>query len=158
MLPKIHILFGAVFSLLLWLGFPQVTLLGALVVFLASVLIDIDHYLYYVYKTGKWSIKDSFNWFLKNKQLFSKMNNKEKQGIYSGLCFLHGIETLLILFILSLFHFTFSALFIFIAIGFLFHQTLDLIELHRKNYNYDKVVSFIYAVYNSKDKKLLQEL
>lgn len=157
MLPKIHIIFGLAFSILLFLIFPTMGWIGFLIIFLSSFLIDIDHYLYYVYRTGKWSIKDSFRWFLKNKKLFNSMNRQQKDKIYTGLCFLHGIEAIILLLIAWLIFYPNNFVF-FIILGFVFHQLLDTIHIHTSEYRYDKVISFIYSVKQAKKRKLLQEI
>lgn len=158
MLPSKHIIFGAIFSILVWLFFPVMGWLGAMIIFLSSVLIDVDHYLYYVYKKREFDIKDSVRWYLSNTDLVKKMNKKQKANFYSGLYFLHGIEAIILLILLML---TFPNIFnftIFIIIGFLFHQVLDAINLYKNEYRLDKVMSFTYAVYNSKNKMLIQNL
>lgn len=112
MLPKYHILFGFLFSLILYLLFPFVGLLGFLTIFLSSFLIDIDHYLYYVFKKKDLNLKSAYYFFIK------------KPKINPAMYFLHGIEVLSILFILGLF---LNNLFLFIFIGFVFHLFLDVI-------------------------------
>ena len=159
MFPRTHIIWGFLFSLILYLFFPSsIGLIGALIIFLSSFLIDIDHYLYYVYKTRNWSIGKSILWYFKNKEKFKIMTGKQKERIYTGLCFLHGAEALLILFVFALIPNPFSLFAIFIAIGFIFHLMLDAIDLYIRNFTFDKVISFTYSVKNAKDKTLLQDL
>ena len=157
MLPKWHALLGLIFSVLLVMLF-NISFFSATVVFLAAVFIDIDHYLFYVYKTGDWNLKKSVSWYFKNADLFEKMSQKERRKIYAGLCFLHGIEAIIVLLILSFLFKQWSVLFLSIICGFIFHQLLDAIDLYRERYDFDKVVSFIYSLKNSKNKKLLQEI
>lgn len=157
MLPKIHIIFGLAFSILLFLLFPSIGWIGFLIIFLSSFLIDIDHYLYYVYKTRKWGIKDSFRWYFKNKKIFNSMNKKQKDKVYTGLCFLHGIEAIILLLIVWFLFYPNNFIF-FIILGFVFHQLLDAIHIYTSEYRYDKVISFIYSVKQARNKKLLQEI
>ncbi len=156
MIPKWHIITGLLFGLLLWLVFPKISLTGAIIVFLASVLIDFDHYVYYVYKTGKFGFRGAFSWYFKNKEKFYAMTKKERSKIYVGLYLLHGVEAIVILIILQVI--TENPLFSYIIIGFVFHQILDVIDLTKKGYRLDKVISYIYSIKNSKGKKLLQEI
>lgn len=158
MLPKEHIIGGIIFSSIVLFLFPQIGLLGFFIIFLSSFAIDIDHYLYFVYRTKKLSIKKSISWYFINKDLFDKMSDKEKDQIFTGLCFLHGIEAMIILAILSFIFPTYSSIFIYILLGFLFHQILDAIHLYIIKYRFDKVISFIYSVQVNKKRKLLQEL
>ncbi|MDP2673070.1 MAG: hypothetical protein Q8O84_04625, partial [Nanoarchaeota archaeon] len=60
MLPKYHVLFGFLFSLILFLIFPFIGLSGFLIIFISSVLIDIDHYLFYVFKNRIFSINKAY--------------------------------------------------------------------------------------------------
>jgi len=113
MFPKWHILFGAIFSLILFLVF-KVNLFYSIVVFLASVLIDVDHYLFYVKRKDDWNLKTAFNWFVA----------LEKKHKPLALIF-HNIEFVILILILSFFH----NFFLFILIGLLFHLSIDLIYL-----------------------------
>ena len=93
MLPQTHIILGFLISLLLLALFPEITLFGFFVIWLSSVLIDIDHYLFYVYLKKDWNLKRSYKWFIKKSKQFENFSNKEKKLFISPApCFLHGIE------------------------------------------------------------------
>ena len=47
MYPSKHLIFGLIFSLVLYLVFQEIGIPGFLTIWLASFLIDVDHYLYY---------------------------------------------------------------------------------------------------------------
>lgn len=159
MLPNKHIFWGFLFSLFLGLVFPDgIGLIGALIIFLSSVLIDVDHYTYYVYRTKNWSLKKAASWYFLNRDKFKKMTRKQKDKIYTGLCFLHGVEAIIILLMFIIIPNPFSTLAIFIAIGFLFHLLLDTIDLYIRNYRFDKVISFTYSLKNVKNMRLLQDI
>ena len=113
MLPKWHILFGAIFSLILYL-FLDVSLINSAIVFLASVLIDFDHYLFIVKRNKDISLKKAYIWH-------KNMGQHHKPVVH----IFHTVEFLVLIFILSLF----STFFLFILIGMLFHSIFDLIEL-----------------------------
>jgi|SRR3989344_1089013 len=157
MLPTTHIISGLIFSVVLFLFFPQIGFLGLLIIFLSSFLIDVDHYFYYVYKKRDLSLKKSIKWYYLNIEKFKKMSQKQKDNIFMGICLFHGIETIIILFLLYIISPIFNFL-IFIILGFIFHQILDAIELKTKGVGYSKVISFIYAIHKIKGKKLLQDL
>tara|TARA_Y100000310_G_C20126541_1_gene553873 strand:- start:72 stop:548 length:477 start_codon:yes stop_codon:yes gene_type:complete len=157
MLPRIHIISGAIFALVLYLIFPYIGFLEASIIFLASFLIDVDHYIYYVYKTRKLGLRGSFLWYFKNKNKFFKMSKDQRKKVYVGLCALHGIESIIILLVLVWVYTSFSFLFLSVAIGFIFHQVLDFIDINRRELSTDKVFSFTYSIIQSKNKKLLQE-
>jgi membrane-bound metal-dependent hydrolase YbcI (DUF457 family) len=161
MFPKEHIIFGAIFSAILFFLFPQITLIGAIIVFLSSVLIDVDHYLYYVYKKRDWNLTRAFEWYSDKRHLFDKLSKKQKENIYMGVCFLHGIEALVVLaslyFALLRLSWPFANWALFIIIGFVFHQFLDAIDLFKRGYRFDKVISFAYSLKNARGKRLLQD-
>jgi len=46
MTPRYHFIIGAIVSLLLWLH-PEINYITASIIFLSSILIDFDHYIYY---------------------------------------------------------------------------------------------------------------
>ncbi len=159
MFPRIHIIWGAIFSIILYFLFPEsIGLLGASVIFLSSILIDVDHYTYYVYKTKNWNLKKSIQWYFINNDKFKKMSSAQKDRIYTGLCFLHGTEALLLLFILVIIPSPLSIWALFVSIGFIFHLIVDAIDLYIRNYRFEKVISFIYSLKKSKNRKLLQDL
>lgn len=112
MLPKSHIILGIIFSLLLYF-FMHVSIISALVVLLSSVLIDIDHYLWYVFRKKDLSLANSYRWY---KNL--PFNHKPMFH------FMHSVEFLILTFLLS---FIFPV-FLFIFLGFIFHSIADILE------------------------------
>src|SRR3989339_195237 len=63
MLPRKHFILGLIFSGIL-VYFFDFSLIAGAIVLLSSVLIDIDHYFYYVHKKNDWGLKNSYNWFV----------------------------------------------------------------------------------------------
>ncbi len=116
MLPKWHILFGAIFSALFYLIF-KISIFNSILIFLSSVFIDIDHYAWYVNKKKDFSLKNAY--------IFLKLFKKPKPIMM----LFHTIEFLLIVFLLSFFW----KGFLFILIGMLFHSLLDIIEMSYEN-------------------------
>ena len=147
MLPKKHIILGAFFFLLVWILFPKIGFSGSLIIFASSVLIDVDHYIYYIIKKRNLSLSKAYKWYLKNKNVLIKMNKNQRKEIYSGLCFLHGIEAIAILFLLTVL-FPMQKVTLFILIGFIFHEITDAIGLYTSDYRLDKVISFAYSLYS----------
>jgi len=113
MFPKWHVLFGIIFSLILYLFF-QISLSNSLIVFLASVLIDADHYLFYVKRKKDWNLKRAFRWFV-------ALGKKHKPLIL----LFHNIEFLILILIISFLY----NVFFFILIGLSFHLVSDFIYL-----------------------------
>lgn len=111
MLPKAHIFFGAIFSIILYL--VGLNFYQSFLVFLATFLIDFDHYAWYVLKKKNLSLKKAYN--------FLKAMDKAKPMMM----IFHTFEFLLLILILAFFY----DFFLFILIGMLFHSLLDVIDL-----------------------------
>ena len=147
MMPKYHILFGFLFSLIIFFLFPQINILGILLIFLSSVFIDLDHIVRYSIKTKnfnpftfwKWSVEES----KKRKALKNFTEYKYPQF------FLHGIEFVLFLIILS----WFCSWAFLILIGILFHLILDYIDLYSKKLPLLIKISQIWVLIRNKNKK-----
>ncbi|VVB78729.1 Uncharacterised protein [uncultured archaeon] len=112
MLPKTHIIFGAIFSLIAYY-FLSLDYLQSSLIFVSSFLIDFDHYMWYVNKKKDFSLKNSY-YYLKKVRL-----NKPVMMIF------HTIEFLFLVLLLS---FLWNG-FLFILIGMLFHSVLDIIQM-----------------------------
>jgi hypothetical protein len=126
MLPKTHAFYGAIFALALYLFIP-ITLMQAILIFLASFLIDFDHYL--------WYISNKKDLILKNAYYYLK-NLKDKRP---GMMLFHTVEFLLLVFLLSFFWDGFLA----ILVGMVFHSFLDIISLAYENKLHLREFSFI---------------
>lgn len=93
----------------------------ALFIIIGGVLIDIDHYFWYVFKFRKLSIMDCYEYHLTGTK---KNNFKDVKG---SLMIFHTVEFLLISAALSLY---FDLAIVF-TIGLSFHYILDAIERYR---------------------------
>lgn len=148
MSPKYHIIYGFIFSLILWLIFPEIGISGFSLIFLSSVFIDLDHAMRYSIKTGNFNPIKFWKW--------SKEEELPKEKIrkcgYPQFIF-HGIEFVAILFVLS-FYFSFVK---FILIGVLFHLVLDYIWIFSKGYPWETKFSQIY-IYKKKTLVVVQRV
>ena len=117
MLPKTHVLLGALFSGLLLL-ILKINIISTAIIFFSSFLIDVDHYILYVINKKDWSLSSSYNLY-KNVQ----RNHKPMMHI------LHTIEFLIILFIAGFYIPSLMLMFL----GFIFHSNLDIIDLLSKD-------------------------
>jgi len=124
MLPKSHFLLGVVAAIVLYFGF-EIGILGCLVFLIATIGIDVDHYLYYAYRKKDWNLRKAATWFIEKGEVFMKMSKKKRSGIYSGFWFLHGIEVVVLTWLVGYFIWE---LFYFVSAGFLFHLILDWIH------------------------------
>jgi hypothetical protein len=150
MIPKNHIVLGFLFSTILFFLSPKIGLIEASIIFLSSFLIDIDHYLYFVFKNKKINPIKAIKYFFNKREKFLSLSKKEKSKVYSGFYFLHGIETLFVLCLLGKFV---SGYFYFVFLGVFFHLILDYIDQITNCKRIDKLSS-IYDYF--KFKKLEQ--
>lgn len=115
MMPKQHILFGiGITIILIILGIPIIPIL---LIVTTSILIDIDHLLYYIFKFRRYNIQEMYIYFLK--KICSRGDSLLPVLIF------HNFETLILLIILSLIY----PLFIYVAIGLFIHLILDWIAI-----------------------------
>lgn len=136
MYPKQHIIFGFIFTALIYLAFPQFGILGAITIFLSSVLIDVDHYLYYVFEKREISLIKAYNWFHINTSYWLKLSREERNKHKGVFMFLHGSEILLLVFLSGYF---LNDFFYFVLIGFSFHLFLDIIVIMKNQDRLDKL-------------------
>ena len=124
MLPRWHILLGALFTFIVWIVFPQTKVIYLALIFLASFLIDFDHYAASVLKTSEFSLFRSFKYH----EILGRIEKKEKaRGIKRKGDFhlFHTIEVHILVLLLSYLW----AGFLYIFIGMLFHSIIDLVDL-----------------------------
>jgi len=147
MKPIFHIIIGVVISLLLWLH-PEINYLAVLVIFLSSVLIDFDHYLYFILKKKDISLIKAYNWFLKKRDFLISKPTKEQKKYKSSILIFHNFEFLIILLLLILIH----EIFLWILFGIIIHLILDFIETFKRGFKNTKM-SLIFNLIKNKNKK-----
>ena len=140
MLPKWHLFLGFIFSLILFIIFPKIGIIGFVIIFFSSFLIDADHYIYYVFKKRDLSLKNAYSWFIQKRKKYLALSRKKRNEVYLEIHFLHGIEPLLILFVLGIYV---SEYFFYILIGFAFHLFLDITHQRKFHDRLDRI-SLIY--------------
>lgn len=136
--PRWHILYGAIFTVLIWLVAPEISLFYLALIFLSSVLIDFDHYVASVMKAGTWRLKDSFEY---HRILILKCQEDRKKGIrkkFDDFHPLHTVEVHLLMGLLGLFWTGFY----FIFIGMVFHSLFDIYHLMSQNALYSREFFF----------------
>ena len=146
MLVSKHIILGILFSLIILAIFPTIGVFNASLIFLASVLIDFDHYLLYFMRTKKLNLKKAYFYWLKEHTRFYKSNKAKNVNRAQPQFIFHGIEFVLILIILAFF-FNF---FFFILLGVLFHLFLDYLDLYLKNQSLHHKTSQIHLFIKNK--------
>ncbi|MFA5173831.1 MAG: hypothetical protein WC438_01470 [Candidatus Pacearchaeota archaeon] len=140
MFPQKHILINLIISLIFLLFMPPT---GVLIFFLSSFLIDVDHYIYYVIVKRKLSLKSAYNWFKIKHYKSLKLSVEERKKHRQCIIFLHGIEPLLVIFLLSKVY----PLLIYVVLGFTVHLIEDL-YIERKLGTAMHKVSLIYSIYD----------
>lgn len=115
MLPKVHIFYGAILTLMSWYLFDNITLVPAFLLFFGSVFIDFDHYMWYVIKKKDWNLKRAY-YYLKDKI------HEPKQ-----LMLFHTVEFLIFIGLLAFVWFGFY----YILVGMLYHSALDIIDMNK---------------------------
>jgi hypothetical protein len=154
MKPLKHLILGIVFATILFVIFPEIRLIQLGIIVASSVLIDVDHYFYYVYKKKKLNPFKAYRWYTSRRHKCCSLPKEQKRKIHFGTFCLHGIEILIILLLLGFFV---SDIFYFILIGFTFHLLSDLsIEIIWYN-RYNKL-SVIYSFLKSKGLTFIEDM
>lgn len=135
MLPKYHIIFSIILTIILYL--LNFDFLFILLFFLASILIDIDHYFFYIIKKKNFNLGKTYKYFR------YELNRARIKKPKTLLFIFHTIEFFLLLLILSLFLNFFWPIFF----GCLFHDVIDIIcGLFQKHKKYIKAPSLIWYI------------
>ena len=136
MLPHKHFVYGILLSLILVLIMPQIGFIGVFLIISSTVCLDADHYIYYLYKKKDWSLVNAYRFFRNTHKKFLAMPIEKRVRYYGAWCFLHGIEVLILVFLLTLFV---SEYFGFVFIGIAFHLLLDYFEHWNFYSRFDKI-------------------
>ena len=139
---KEHILYGGSVSIVL---FPIIGI-KTIFFFFASVLIDVDHYIDFLYfgKFKNWNVRKMFEFH----HLGTQWRNNANFYILEAF---HTSEFLLVLLVLSIY---FNSLELFLIFtGMVFHILLDLIRLHKLGAMHVRALSFVEYWIRSKKMK-----
>ncbi len=117
MYPTQHILAGLLFSAVLLLLYPTIGFLGAVIIFLVSFGIDVDHYFFYIFKKRDFSFQRAYQYSIEQ----GKIARAQGKQYSAPLNIFHTVEALLMMGILSLY----NRIMLFIFLGALFHFILD---------------------------------
>lgn len=115
MIPPFHFLASLVLCAVLYPFYG----INSLFIIIGSFLIDLDHYLWYVYKFKNFNFIKAYKFYLKI--------NKEKSFAKQKKCIIifHSVEFLILMVILSFY----SKIMFIILIGLLYHYVLDIIHV-----------------------------
>ncbi|MEK6891396.1 MAG: hypothetical protein AABX03_04640 [Nanoarchaeota archaeon] len=109
-------------------------------------MIDIDHYLFYVFHKKDLNPKHAFKWFYEKNKYYLSLSKEQRKKALTNPCLLHGIEALILVLIVAFFF----NIFFFILIGFLFHEFLDFVSITYYGFNYNHILSQTYNILNFK--------
>jgi hypothetical protein len=131
MLPRWHVLWGAVFTALLYFFVPGISYWYLGLVFFASVFIDFDHYAVSCMKSGGLSLGKSFEY---HRKLDRKGAAERKRGVRKkgDFHFFHTVEFHVLVGLLGV---LWLPLF-YVFIGMVFHSLLDVLYLANRDYLY----------------------
>jgi len=125
MLPRWHIFWGGILSALIWILFPNIAWYNLILLFLASFLIDFDHYMCFVWKKHELSLFKAFKY---HDELQRKEREATRRGIRLGKGDFHIFHTLEFHALVFALGFIFQQFFYVVA-GMAFHSILDIISL-----------------------------
>lgn len=131
MLPRWHILFGAIFTFIIWYFSPGIRFEYLALIFFSSVLIDFDHYVNAAMKTKRIYFGSVFDYH-KNmgiQQEKERLSGIRKRGDFH---LFHTIEFHVLIAILG----TLWNPFFYVFLGMTFHSLLDLFYLLHSDYFY----------------------
>jgi len=148
MLPKYHIITGAILTPLIYSIFP-ITILQATIIFFSSFLIDVDHYLLYIFQTKDLSFKRARKYFIKRRKRWISLPLNEREKYKRPIFIFHGIEFWLLLILLT----NYTSLIWFVLLGILIHITLDYIDLIYLRASVLSKFSQFYVYFSNKKKE-----
>ena len=150
MLPKYHILVGGIASILLYL-LVHISFIEASIVFLVSVLIDVDHYFLYVFRTKDVSFNRAREYFYQRRNFLMLLTPHERKKYKKAIFLFHGIECWAIIAIVSYFY----PIVLFVLVGIAIHIPLDYIDLFMIGDPFYGKFSQIYIFISNKKKESL---
>ncbi len=152
MLPKIHFLYGLIAALILFL-LNLAHVWQALIFLAATVLMDFDHYIYYVRRKNKYSLRAAYHWFKLKENFWKMIPPHDRKKYYTGFYIFHGLEWVALFFLLG---YLWASFFYFIALGMLFHLFLDWLTQEISLYPYRFKFSVIYDYLKFKKLRLIE--
>jgi len=131
MLPRWHIFWGALLTILVFILNPRTPIIYLTTMFLSSFLIDFDHYLVAAFKSKRWSLNHAFH--------YHRLQDKKEKEEYRKKIFrkgdfhiFHTLEFHILIAILGYFW----TPFFYVFIGMMFHSLLDVVSLIRDDRMY----------------------
>lgn len=137
MLPKYHILYGAIFTAVVWFFFQTISPIYLSIIFLSSFLIDFDHYISGAIKCKSLNFKKVVDYNYKFMYQQAK-NVKKGIRIRENFNLFHTVEFHLFIAILGIFYLPF----LYVFIGMVFHSLLDFYDIMSRKLLYSREFFF----------------
>ena len=149
MYPIQHLVFGIIFSLILFTFFPQIGIFGISLIILSTFFIDADHYLFYVWKRKDLSLRNAYRWFTNWTEKREAISNLNMGNYRRIIVIFHGFEFWAFLSIFAIF----NNFFLYIFIGVMLHIFLDMTSMTLSGQGFSCIMSQIYNVHYNKNRK-----
>lgn len=150
---KWHILIGFVASYIL-VFFFDFTLFAVLIIFLASWMIDGDHYFWYAIEMKDRNPLHAIRWYQKSIPKRFSLTLKQREEFKRGVFLCHGVLFWIILAALSFVH----KFFLWVLIGVAIHMVADWIDLIKKGEPLYNKIFPLYVIKRNGGKEGLKEL
>ncbi len=150
---KYHLLIGLVTSLALVQLF-NLSFSAGLIIFLASWIIDFDHYLWYGFEMKNWNPIRAIKWYIKSIPKWHSLSLQEREKFKQGVFIFHGILFWAIIASLSLVY----NLFFWILIGVAIHMVADWIDLTMRGEPLYNKIFPLYIMGRNEGKRSLKDL
>jgi len=149
MQPKEHIFYGGLFAMACYFLLPVVGSYEAFVIWIATwFIIDLDHAIFYSVKTLNFNPVKFWKWSKHHRERWLRIPGHKKRELQHPIYIFHGIEALVVLFLLGLkwdvFH--------WVLIGFVFHLILDWIHMCYLDEDIMYKVSWIWVLFRNRGK------
>ena len=149
---KIHILYGTIIGIIIYL-MCDINLYYVLLFWIGSWLIpDLDHLINFVIKRKSINPRLFLKVSYEQRNKWKKMSNIKKNQYKYSFLFLHSLEFLVILLILSFWKIDFF----YLAFGIIFHDIFDVMDFYHRKENIFIKMSMIYTYFYNKNRKLLE--
>jgi len=154
MSPKWHFLIGIIASAALAI-FSNFSFFQISLFFLSSIVIDVDHYIWFALKTKDYNFFNAVKWCSKNRDIAHSLSKQKRNEYGWGVFIFHSLFLVIILLLLSKIY----PIFFFIALGTILHLITDYIAIiHFRESWYYKISPFATYLTNKNKKSLFKLL
>lgn len=147
---KWHILIGFITSYIL-VYFFEFPIFAGVIIFIASWIIDLDHYFWYALETKDWNPFHAIRWYIKTNPKWLALTPDARKKFKYGIFIYHSLLLWIILIMLSSIH----PVFLWILIGIGIHMVADLIDLNLLDEPLYVKIFPCYTIRKNKNKKSL---